>query len=153
MNILYEIWGSHSSEGVDTGLLGYNTVQTCRQILAFQRNILFQGFSHNDGGNPKCVYLQVHTELQRRRPTIGSINYVSECDTNPSTMPGFNPEDGGSILLWNTGTYLEVHTALQPRRSTSTSTYYVSESDINPKNMHTNTQKEAKLFTILRLLS
>jgi hypothetical protein len=68
-------------------------------------------------------------------------------------MPGFNPEDGGSILLWNTGTYLEVHTALQPRRSTSTSTYYISESDINPKNMLTNAQKEAKLFTIPRLLS
>jgi hypothetical protein len=83
-------------------ILVYWVITPCRlvvQILAFQRNILFQGFSHNDGGSPKCVYLQVHTELQCRRPTIRSINYVSECDTNPSTMPGFNPEDGGSILL------------------------------------------------------
>jgi hypothetical protein len=32
----------------------------------------------------------------------------------------FNPKNGGSMFLRNTGTYLQVHTALQPRRPTST---------------------------------
>jgi hypothetical protein len=38
----YEISGSHSGEDVNVGLLGCNTMWTCRQIPTFWRNILPQ---------------------------------------------------------------------------------------------------------------
>jgi hypothetical protein len=35
-----EIWGSHSSEDVNCGLLGCDTVQSCRWLPTFRRNTL-----------------------------------------------------------------------------------------------------------------
>jgi hypothetical protein len=43
----------------------------------------------------------------------------TQIDTNVSEVhitSTFNPEDGGSIFLWNIGIYLKVRMALQPRR-------------------------------------
>jgi hypothetical protein len=39
-NTLAVIWGSHSSENISCGLLGFNAVWSSRQLLLLQRNIL-----------------------------------------------------------------------------------------------------------------
>jgi hypothetical protein len=60
-----EIWSFHGSEDVYVGLLGCNTVWTCRLIPVFWRSILSPSSLHPWSGDITvlniCVCLQVHT--------------------------------------------------------------------------------------------
>jgi hypothetical protein len=91
-----------------------------------------------------CIYLQVHTALQPRRPTS---TLVSTCKSTRR----YNPEDQHRHLFLpasphgvttqktniDTCIYLQVHTALQPRRPTSTLvSTYKSTRRYNPEDQH-----------------
>lgn len=118
--ISYEIWGYHSGEDVDVGLLGCDAVWTCRRIPSAS------SFNPEDGDSIFLLsvgtFLQVHTASQRRRTTSTHIifpilnrririwrnsltkplnTFVTRCDVHITCTPLLTGES--SVLAHLTG--------------------------------------------------